>query len=126
MKEQTEKIIFGQINCMLTQPALDLAGRLGNLVTSSLPSLDTFFFANSGAEAIEGTSLLFHFPSLELTTLHLLSHNIFVSFLSFFSCYLFLFFIFPLFFILFSSSHSTLSHFVGWHGNNSLVMGQGL
>ena len=51
IKEQAEKLIFGQINIIYHKPVLELAEELLTVVPKGL---DAFFFANSGAEAIEG------------------------------------------------------------------------
>jgi len=49
-KEQVGKLIHGQANIVYHQPMLCLADVLREVVP---PPLDTFFFANSGAEAVE-------------------------------------------------------------------------
>jgi 4-aminobutyrate aminotransferase len=51
IQEQAEKLIHGQANIVMHQPMLDLIDRLKKIVH---PSLDGFFFSNSGAEAVEG------------------------------------------------------------------------
>jgi 4-aminobutyrate aminotransferase len=54
-QEQLGRLIHGQINIMYHQPVL----RLVEALLPEMPSgLDTFFFANSGAEAIEGAMKL--------------------------------------------------------------------
>jgi 4-aminobutyrate aminotransferase len=50
-REQVGKMIHAQINIIYHQPLLRLAEALREVVP---PSLDTFFFSNSGAEAVEG------------------------------------------------------------------------
>lgn len=50
-REQTGKIIHAQVNIIYHQPLLRLAEALRQVVP---PSLDSFFFSNSGAEAVEG------------------------------------------------------------------------
>ncbi|MCP4165380.1 MAG: aminotransferase class III-fold pyridoxal phosphate-dependent enzyme [Chloroflexi bacterium] len=50
IREQAESLIFGQINVVVPPQAVALAEKL-NQVTP--PSIDRFFFANSGAEAVE-------------------------------------------------------------------------
>jgi 4-aminobutyrate aminotransferase len=52
IQEQAEKLIFGQMNIVIPPTTLALAEALKE-VTS--PAIDTFFFSNSGAEAIEGS-----------------------------------------------------------------------
>jgi len=50
VKDQAERLIFGQINCVLPPVTLEL----GVLLDSVTPAaIDRFFFANSGAEAVE-------------------------------------------------------------------------
>jgi 4-aminobutyrate aminotransferase len=50
-REQVGKIIHAQVNILYHQPLLRLANVLRHVVP---PSLDSFFFSNSGAEAVEG------------------------------------------------------------------------
>ncbi len=50
-REQVGKIIHAQVNILYHQPLLRLADALREVVP---PALDTFFFSNSGAEAVEG------------------------------------------------------------------------
>ena len=50
IREQAEKLIFGQINCVIPPQTLALAETLKSV---SPPGLDSFFFSNSGAEATE-------------------------------------------------------------------------
>ena len=50
IKKQAESLIFGQMNIVVHNPILDLVGRLNKIVPTGL---DRFFFANSGAEAVE-------------------------------------------------------------------------
>ena len=50
IQEQAADLIFGQMNIVIPPASLELAGKL-NEVTP--PSLDRFFFSNSGAEAVE-------------------------------------------------------------------------
>jgi 4-aminobutyrate aminotransferase len=50
-REQVGKIIHAQVNIIYHEPLLRLAEALREVVP---PSLDTFFFSNSGAEAVEG------------------------------------------------------------------------
>lgn len=49
-REQIGRLIHGQINVVFHRPMLDLVDRLLQVVPSPL---DSFFFANSGAEAVE-------------------------------------------------------------------------
>lgn len=51
IQDQAAQLIFGQMNVVITPVAAQLAEAL-NRVTP--PSIDSFFFANSGAEATEG------------------------------------------------------------------------
>lgn len=50
IKKQSERLIFGQINTVLHPRIFDLIDEMQSVVPSSL---DAFFFANSGAEAVE-------------------------------------------------------------------------
>ncbi len=50
IKDQAEKLIFGQMNVVYNDAAEDLAEELASIVPKGL---DTFFFASSGAEAVE-------------------------------------------------------------------------
>ena len=50
-QEQVGKLIHGQVNIVFHQPMLDLARELLTVVPKGLES---FFFSNSGAEAVEG------------------------------------------------------------------------
>ncbi len=50
IKKQADTLIFGQMNIVVHNPILKLVGRLNKIVPSGL---DRFFFANSGAEAVE-------------------------------------------------------------------------
>jgi len=51
IQEQAAKLIHGQANIVIHEPMLRLAEELRTVVP---PALDSFFFTNSGAEAIEG------------------------------------------------------------------------
>jgi 4-aminobutyrate aminotransferase len=51
IRRQAGLLLHGQVNIIYHQPLLDLVGELRQIVH---PSLDGFFFSNSGAEAIEG------------------------------------------------------------------------
>ena len=51
IREQAGKLLHGQINIIVHQPILDLISELRVIVP---PSMDGFFFSNSGAEAVEG------------------------------------------------------------------------
>src|SRR5512136_2170764 len=51
IQAQAARLIHGQINIVYHQPMLDLVGELQTVVP---PALDSFFFSNSGAEAVEG------------------------------------------------------------------------
>ena len=50
-QEQVGKLIHGQVNIVYHQPVLDLAREL---LTVAPKGLESFFFSNSGAEAVEG------------------------------------------------------------------------
>jgi len=50
--EQSNKMIFGQMNIVIPQITVNLARSLNNHTPTSI---DSFFFANSGAEAIEAS-----------------------------------------------------------------------
>lgn len=50
IRAQAERLIFGQVNCVITPQLIELAAAL-NAVTH--PAIDSFFFSNSGAEATE-------------------------------------------------------------------------
>jgi 4-aminobutyrate aminotransferase len=51
IQAQAARLIHGQINIIYHQPMLDLVGELRTVLP---PALDSFFFSNSGAEAVEG------------------------------------------------------------------------
>lgn len=51
IQAQAGRLIHGQINTVFHQPMLELVEELKQVVP---PGLDSFFFSNSGAEAIEG------------------------------------------------------------------------
>lgn len=51
IREQAGKMIHAQVNIVYHEPLLSLINELRKIVH---PSLDAFFFSNSGAEAIEG------------------------------------------------------------------------
>ncbi len=50
IKEQAEKLIFGQMNIVYHKPVLDLIRQLKRILPEEL---NRFFFSNSGAEAVE-------------------------------------------------------------------------
>lgn len=52
IRNQAGHLLHGQANIIYHQPMLNLVEELRQIVP---PSLDTFFFSNSGAEAIEGS-----------------------------------------------------------------------
>jgi len=52
IKNQAEKLLHGQVSVVLHTPMLDLVKKLLEITPSSL---DTFFFWNSGAEAVEAS-----------------------------------------------------------------------
>lgn len=51
VQAQAAKLLHGQANIVYHQPLIQLTHALGTIVP---PALDTFFFANSGAEILEG------------------------------------------------------------------------
>ncbi len=51
IQAQAARLLHGQINIVYHQPILDL---IGELLTVTPTGLDSFFFSNSGAEAVEG------------------------------------------------------------------------
>jgi 4-aminobutyrate aminotransferase len=51
IQKQAEQLIFGQLNIVYHKPVLELTQALRSILPSAL---DTFFFSNSGAEAVEG------------------------------------------------------------------------
>jgi 4-aminobutyrate aminotransferase len=52
IKDQAEKLLFGQMNIVVPPVAIELAEELAKVFP---PELDTFFFSNSGAEAVEAS-----------------------------------------------------------------------
>ncbi len=50
IQDQSTKLLFGQMNCVIPDRTLELAGKLNGLLPEKI---DSFFFANSGAEATE-------------------------------------------------------------------------
>jgi 4-aminobutyrate aminotransferase len=52
IREQAGKLLHGQVNIIYHKPLLELVAALREVVH---PSLDTFFFSNSGAEAVEAS-----------------------------------------------------------------------
>ena len=51
IREQAGKLLHGQVNIVRHKPILELVGELRTIVP---PGIDSFFFTNSGAEAVEG------------------------------------------------------------------------
>ncbi len=51
IQAQTAQLIFGQMNIVVTPAAVELAQALNEVTPAAI---DSFFFANSGAEAVEG------------------------------------------------------------------------
>lgn len=51
IQAQAEQLIFGQMNIVMTPAAIELAQALNEVTPATI---DSFFFANSGAEAVEG------------------------------------------------------------------------
>ncbi|MFC1996395.1 aspartate aminotransferase family protein [Chloroflexota bacterium] len=52
IKQQSEKLIFGQMNIVIPPVTVALADALNNVTPAGI---DTFFFSNSGAEAVEAS-----------------------------------------------------------------------
>ena len=52
IQKQAKKLIFGQINTVISKPAIELSNNL-NKVTPA--NINQFFFSNSGAEAVEAS-----------------------------------------------------------------------
>jgi len=52
IRDQAEKLIFGQINIVIPPVSAALAEALNQITPSAI---DTFFFSNSGAEAVEAS-----------------------------------------------------------------------
>ncbi len=51
VQEQASKLLFGQMNCMLPEKTVEYS----HAIREATPdSIDTFFFSNSGSEAVEG------------------------------------------------------------------------
>jgi len=55
IQEQAQKLIFGQMNIVISPPAVDLAEALNGVTPDAI---DSFFFSNSGAEAVESATKL--------------------------------------------------------------------
>lgn len=52
IQQQAEHLIFGQINCVVGERAIELSETLSSVTPDTI---DTFFFSNSGSEAVEGS-----------------------------------------------------------------------
>jgi len=52
IQQQAGQMIFGQINIVIPPPTIELAEKLNEITP---PSIDRFFFSNSGAEAVEAS-----------------------------------------------------------------------
>ncbi len=52
IQEQSENLLFAQMNCVVSPVTIKLAEKLNEITP---PHIDRFFFANSGAEATEGS-----------------------------------------------------------------------
>ncbi|MDF7826378.1 aspartate aminotransferase family protein [Pontiellaceae bacterium B12227] len=52
IKEQADKLIFSQINIVYNEPVAELCAQLKRVMPEAL---DTYFFSNSGAEAVEAS-----------------------------------------------------------------------
>ena len=50
VNQQAGRLIFGQMNIVLPRPTMELAEKLNELTP---PNINSFFFSNSGAEAVE-------------------------------------------------------------------------
>ncbi len=55
IRKQAGSLIHGQVNIVYTRPLLELVEELRTILP---PSIDSFFFSNSGAEALEGSMKL--------------------------------------------------------------------
>ncbi len=55
IRDQAEYLLHGQVNIVLHEPLLKLVRELKTIVP---PEIDSFFFSNSGAEAVEGAMKL--------------------------------------------------------------------
>ncbi len=51
IQDQAARLLHGQINIVFSRSAIDLAGTMREIMP---PHLDSYFFSNSGAEAVEG------------------------------------------------------------------------
>ena len=51
VQEQASKLLFGQMNCMLPEKTVEYSHAIREATPNSI---DTFFFSNSGSEAVEG------------------------------------------------------------------------
>jgi len=51
VQEQASKLLFGQMNCMLPEKTVEYSRAIREVTPDSI---DTFFFSNSGSEAVEG------------------------------------------------------------------------
>jgi len=51
VQEQASQLLFGQMNCVIPERTVELSEKLNGLLPDPI---DSFFFANSGAEATEG------------------------------------------------------------------------
>jgi 4-aminobutyrate aminotransferase len=52
IQDQAKKLIFGQMNIVIPPVTVSLADALNQITP---PAIDTFFFSNSGAEAVEAS-----------------------------------------------------------------------
>lgn len=52
IQKQAEMLLFGQINIVISPVAIELANELNKITP---PEIDSFFFSNSGAEAVEAS-----------------------------------------------------------------------
>ena len=52
IQKQAEMLLFGQINIVISPVAIELADELNKITP---PEIDSFFFSNSGAEAVEAS-----------------------------------------------------------------------
>ena len=52
IQSQSKKLLFGQINTVISKPAIELSKNLNRI---SPKNIDKFFFSNSGAEAVEAS-----------------------------------------------------------------------
>ena len=73
VKDQAEKLLFGQMNIVIPPVAIELAEELTKVFP---PELETFFFSNSGAEAVEASVKLARQATSKQNIIVLINENI--------------------------------------------------